>query len=125
MNATPVRRCAACDQDWPNSADFNLCPRCQRCTFASTTTDAPSWPQARAELERYKKIRAFDAECDAKAAAAADAWAKEWNALLELTPSIPDPTPPPRKNYGLAGGTIEPPRSDKPYPFQTWNGDDA
>lgn len=124
-NAHPVRRCSPCDRDWPNTSTYNLCPRCQRCTWASTAEAIPSSTDAITDAARYRKIREFDAKCDAAAQLAEDAWAREWNALLELTPSIPDPTPTPRKNYGLAGDTIEPPRGDKPYPFQTWNGDDA
>jgi hypothetical protein len=90
MPKHPVRRCAACDHNWPSMARYNLCPRCQRCTFADTDSEAPDAQASFAEHARLEKIRAFDAECDAAHAAAQDAWVAEWEALLELTPTIPD-----------------------------------
>lgn len=91
MNAHPVRRCAPCDRNWPNTKTYNLCPRCQRCTFAATDDEYPDREQATKDAERYERVRAFDAECDAKAAE------REFDTLhlLELAyadaPAIPDP----------------------------------
>jgi len=62
---TPCRRCAPCDRDWPNLAAYNLCPRCQKCTFAHAVIDAPDYPQAKVDAERYQAIRDFDAAADA------------------------------------------------------------
>ena len=87
----PVRRCAPCDTDWPNNSTYNLCPGCLRNTYASTADEIPNFKDAQLEAERFQRIRDFDAECDAKADAARAQWVAEWNALLELTPSIPDP----------------------------------
>lgn len=99
-NANPVRRCQSCDRDWPNAATYNLCPRCQKCTFASLAADRPDSTTAQVDAARFKRYRDFDASVDAGTLRLVpDAWAKEMNDLLKLTPA-PGPT-----NYGLAGGT--------------------
>lgn len=92
--AAPVRRCAACDTDWPNKSDYNLCPRCQRCTFASTALGAaPDYREAATAAARFKRIRDFDAKCDAEAQKTFLDWAAAMDALLAHGPTIPDPEP--------------------------------
>lgn len=87
----PVRRCAPCDEDWPNQAVYNLCPRCQRNTYASTASDAPDRKEAAAKADRYQAIREFDAACDLKAEMDRLEWAAGMEALLAQTRSIADP----------------------------------
>lgn len=96
----PVRRCPPCDRDWPNSKVYNLCPRCQRCTWATTADEYPDSKAASDDAARFKRYREFDAEADAAAQQRADTWAADMNALLELTPSIPDPAPPAEPHPG-------------------------
>jgi hypothetical protein len=95
MTMHPVRRCSPCDENWPATSTYNLCPRCQRNTYASTDDVAPDRAAALKQAARYQAIRDFDAQADAAAQQRADDWAAEMNALLALTPSIPDPTPDP------------------------------
>lgn len=90
-DGTPCRRCAPCDRDWPNVSAYNLCPRCQKCTFAHAVIDPPDYPQAKEDAARYKAIRDFDAAADAGTLPHQTKWAKEMEALLAKTPSIPDP----------------------------------
>lgn len=85
----PVRRCAPCDEDWPNTQTFNLCPVCQRSTYASTSTTRPDAPKAAAVKTRHDKIREFDAKADAAAQQRFDEWAAAMNALLPVT--MPSP----------------------------------
>lgn len=91
MSDHPVRRCAPCNLNWPGHSEYNLCPRCQRCTFATTDVDHPNAKEAKAERERYERIREFDAECDAAAQATTAQWIADMDVLLQTTPDIPDP----------------------------------
>jgi hypothetical protein len=143
MAKHPTQRCAPCDTDWPAIPEYNLCPRCQRCTYASSEDVAPDRKLAKAEAEYHERVRAFDAECDAAHAAATDAWVKDMNALLEQTSYIPDPPGAAdlpggaaTTNYGLAGGLnfkpgtyndyFTPPKTDgdKPHPFSKYEPED-
>lgn len=91
-DGTPVRRCAPCDRDWPNVSAYNLCPRCQKCTFAHAVLDPPDYPKAKEDAARFKAIRDFDAKVDAGEILQVPAdWVAKMEALLELTPSISDP----------------------------------
>lgn len=95
----PVRRCAPCDENWPNTSDYNLCPCCLRNTYASTDDVIPMASAAKQRAERYNRIRAFDAERDRQVEVERAMWNEQMNALLELTPSIPDPSPGPPPHW--------------------------
>ncbi len=127
MSKFHVRRCAACDHDWPAAAEYNLCPRCQRNTYASTDDTVPNYADARKLAARYEAVRAFDAKADAAHAKARQAWNFEMNTLLAQTTSIPGPP--------AAGWPTDPQRPTNPQDVRfklptddeigRWVGDDA
>jgi hypothetical protein len=74
-----TRWCSQCEIDWPALQNYNLCPKCGRCTAAETSATNPDQTAAatlRAKylaFERYLRERehAEDANLDALEAALA------------------------------------------------------
>lgn len=95
----PTRWCSQCEIDWPQHTTFNLCPKCGRNTKSEVSDVKPDETAARVLAAKYRRYAAFDAACDAQHEAKSDAWVAEMEALLERTPSIPDPEPQRRSDF--------------------------
>lgn len=108
MPRHPVRLCTHCKPaaEWPASSPYNLCPRCQKNTTASSSTIAPDYAAAFTLFQHYEAVREFDAKADAEALKQREEWDASMEALLERTPTIPDPSPytnpPPRRPTRLS-----------------------
>jgi hypothetical protein len=77
----------------PANDTYNLCPICQRNTYASTSEAKPDVVIAAQTLAHHDHIREWDAKLDAEAEAARVAWNEEMEELLFCTDStIPDPS---------------------------------
>lgn len=93
-------RCSHCDMEWPALPAYNLCPKCERCTWASTTDTQPSQSALFTLAQKHIKFREQYNKIEKARDAAAQQEIDELDTLFALPPNHEAREHEPFTNFG-------------------------
>lgn len=97
----PTHRCSRCGIDWPHTADYIRCPRCEESTSYFYNKTSITETEA-----RYAKFDAYVAkETDQQAAERRARWEEQKQRELDELERLYDQTPPEEATHGAIDGT--------------------